>query len=585
MAPAAKKAGRLDGNNRAGGLSSYMSIVGWLPRYNRAWLPVDILAGIALAGLLIPEGMGYAGIAGLPPQAGLYAAIAGLFIYALFGSSRQVAVSATSSTAVIVAATVGPMAGADPARYAELTSAIVLLAGTIFLTAWVARLGFVSDFIARPVVIGFVFGLALVIIIRQASKLLGVHVGDGNFFQMSWQAASNLGHTSLPTLAITITGLVILVVLGRYGRKVPAALLLLSGGIAASYLLHLGSHGVALVGAVPSGLPAPALPHISWRDLDALIPGAAGIVLVAYAEGLGSARMLADRHKYEIDPGGELRATGLANICSSLLGGLPVAGGLSGSSANDSNGARSEISSLAAAVFFLLTVLLLTPLFHHLPEAVLGAIVVYAVRHMMNVREIIRFARIRRDSLGMILPALFGVLLFGVLPGLALSVVLSFAIIANELSRPRVVKLGKMKKTGSWVDVNRHPDALTFPGLAIYRIQGALFFASSGVVRNAFRKSVQKAEPRPATVAIDLEALYDIDATSVIMLDDLCQDLIGSGIEVVLTNVHHPVRDILARAGLIDKLGKRRFFSTVDAAAAELAGGAQDSRAERAKQR
>ncbi len=553
-------------------ISPYLAIAGWLPRYKRSWLPVDILAGIALAGLLIPEGMGYAGIAGVPPQAGLYAALAGLFIYALFGTSRQVAVSATSSTAVIVAATIGPMAGANFSRYAELTSAIVLLAGVIFLVAWVARLGFVSDFIARPVVLGFVFGLALIIIVRQASKLLGVHIDEGNFFRMAWDAASKLGHTNLPTLAITITGLAILVIFGRYGKKVPAALLLLAGGIVTSYALDLGAHGVALVGAVPSGLPAPSLPSLSLSDLGSLLPGAAGIVLVAYAEGLGSARVLADRHKYDIDPGGELRATGLANLGSSLLGGIPVAGGLSGSSANDSNGARSEVSSMAASAFLLLTLLLLTPLFHQLPEAVLGAIVVYAVRHMMNFKEIMRFARIRRDSLGVILPALFGVLLLGVLPGLALAVAMSLAITASELSRPRVVMLGKMKKTGAWVDADRHPEAQQFPGLAIYRIQGVLFFASADVVRDAIRKSVQKTEPRPETVAIDLEALYDIDATSVIMLDDLCQDLQSADIEVVFTNVHRPVRQVLTREGLIKRLGLQRFYGSVDAAVSHLAG-------------
>ncbi len=548
----------------------YLTIAGWLPAYKCAWLPVDIIAGIALVGLLVPEGMGYAGIAGVPPQAGLYAALAGLFIYALFGSSRQVAVSATSSTAVIVAATVGPLAGADPGRYAELTSAVVLLAGLIFLAAWLARLGFVSDFIARPVVLGFVFGLALIIIVRQASKLLGIHVNEGNFFKMSWEVLSNLGHANLPTLTVTLTGLATLVILGRYAKKVPAALLVLAGGIAASYSLGLAGRGVALVGAVPSGLPAPSLPGISWGDLSTLLAGAAGIVLVAYAEGLGSARMLADRHKYEIDPGAELRATGLANIGASLLGGIPVAGGLSGSSANDSNGARSEISSMAASAFLLLTLLLLTPLFRQLPEAVLGAIVVYAVRHMMNIKEIMRFARIRRDSLSMILPALFGVLLLGVLPGLALAVVLSFAVIANELSRPRVVLLGKMKKTGAWVDAARHPEAQRFTGLSIYRIQGVLFFASADVVRNAIRKSVQKADPRPKTVAIDLEALYDIDATSVVMLDDLWQDLNSAGISVVFTNVHRPVREVLKREGLIQRLGLGKFYSSVDSAVAQL---------------
>ena len=557
--------------NRSWHLSDYLAIARWLPAYNRAALPVDIIAGVALAGLLIPEGMGYAGIAGVPPQAGLYAAVAGLFIYALFGSSRQVAVSSTSSTAVIIAATVAPLAGGDLHRYAALTASLVLLAGLIFLIAWVARLGFVSDFIARPVVLGFVFGLALIIIIRQAPKLLGIKVADANFFQMAWSVLGKLGAVNPATLAVSGISLAVLIVINRYGRKVPGALLVLVGGISAAYLLGLGGHSVSLVGVVPAGLPAPSLPEISWGDLSTLIPGAAGIVLVAYAEGLGSARVLADRHGYEINPDEELRATGLANVGAGLLGGIAVAGGLSGSSANDSNGAHSEIAPIAASAFLVLTLLFLTPLFRDLPEAVLGAIVVFAVRHMLNVREILRFARIRRNSLGMILPALFGVLILGVLTGLALAVVLSLAVIASELSRPHVVPLAKMKKTGAWVDANRHPEAQRYPGVAIYRIQGVLFFASADVVRDALRRLVKRADPRPVVVALDLEALYDIDATSVIMLDELCEDLRGSGFDCVFTNVHRPVRQVLRREGLFDRLGRERFYSSVDSAVARLA--------------
>ncbi len=555
---------------KANRLADFLAIARWLPAYKRRWLPVDIVAGIALAGLLIPEGMGYAGIAGVPPQAGLYAAAAGLFIYALFGSSRHVAVSSTSSTAVIIAATVAPLAGTNLQRYAALTSAIVILAGLIFLVAWIARLGFVSDFVARPVVLGFVFGLALIIIIRQAPKLLGIQVASDNFFRMVWSVLGKLGAVNPATLAVSGASLAVLIIVNRYARKVPAALLVLAGGITAAFLLDLSGHGVSLVGSVPAGLPTPALPEISWGDLSTLIPGAAGIVLVAYAEGLGSARVLAERHRYEINPDEELRATGLANVGSGLLGGIAVAGGLSGSSANDSNGARSEIAPMAASAFLVMTLLFLTPLFRDLPEAVLGAIVVFAVRHMLNIREILRFARIRRDSLGMILPALLGVLIFGVLTGLALAVVLSFAVIANELSRPRVVPLAKMKKTGAWVDANRHPEAQRYPGVAIYRIQGVLFFASADVVRDALRRLVKRTDPRPMVVALDLEALYDIDATSVIMLDDLCEDLRSSGLDCVFTNVHRPVRQVLRREGLYDRLGPERFYSSVDSAVARL---------------
>ena len=556
----------------AGSRARFFAIAGWLPSYRRIWLRADIIAGVALVGLLISEGMGYAGIAGVPPQAGLYAALAGLFIYALFGSSRHVAVSATSSTAIIIAATVGPMAAGNPERYASLAATLVIITGLVFVLAWVSRLGFVSDFVAKPVVTGFVFGLALIIIIRQAPKLLGIQGlgGNGNFFRLSWDVVTHLGSVNNPTVIIGILSLATLVLLGRFAGRFPAALMVLVAGIVATFFLGLSDHGVSIVGHIPSGLPRPSLPSISPADLSTLIPSAAGIVLVAYAEGLGSARVLADRHRYEIDPNQELRATGFANIGSGLLGGIAVAGGLSGSSANDTNGAKTQVSTLTAAAVLLLTLVFLTSLFHDLPESVLAAIVIYAVRHMLNYREIWRFARIRGDSLGMTLPALGGVLVFGVLTGLALAVVLSLAILARELSRPHIVELGKIKETGAWVNYAHHPEADRFPPLAIYRINGVLFFASADIVRNAIRQSVKRGHPR--IVVIDLEALFDIDATSGVMLDDLSRDLQADGFEVAFTNAHHDVLRALTREGLVDKLGESRFYPSVDAAVARLAG-------------
>ena len=553
-----------------GRLAQWLPITGWLPRYHRTWLRPDLIAGVALAGLLVPEGMGYAGLAGVPPQAGLYAALAGLFIYALFGSSRQVAVSSTSSTAVMAAAVAGPLSGGDPGRYLALVAALVLTVGLIFIAAWVARLGFVSDFIARPVVTGFVFGLALIIGVRQAPKLLGIPGVEGNFFQMAWDVLSELGRVNLPTLTIGAAALVTLFLMSRFVPRVPGALLVLVAGIAVVALLQLKDAGVAVVGLVPSGLPRPSLPHIYWGDMVTIVPSAAGIALVAFAEGLGSARTFATRYRYDIFPGQELKATGLANVGSGLLGGIVVTGGLSGTSANDTDGAKSEVSTLAASAFILLTLLLLTPLFRDLPEAVLGAIVIHAVRHMVNVREIRRFARVRLDSLGMSVPALLGVLIFGVLPGLMLAVGLSFAILARELSQPRVARLGKMKKTGAWVSADRHPEAVRFPGIEIYRIQGVLFFASANVVRNTVRKSVAAAGAHPPVVVIDLEMLFDIDATSAIMLDDLRRDLKKSGAEIVFTNVHHPVEKILKREGLYDRIGPQGFFPSVDEAVEQL---------------
>lgn len=549
-------------------LAGLLPSVRWLPRYRRTWLRADVLAGIALAGLLIPESMGYATMAGAPPQAGLYASMMGLFIYALLGTSRHLAVTPTSALAIMVAAVVGPMAAADPDKYLAFTGALVLMVGAVFLAARVASLGFISDFLARPVITGFVFGLALIIIVRQTPKLLGIPKGEGDFFQMVRDILLSLGQAHSTTLAVSISALAALIIINLLVPRLPAALLVMIAGIAAGSIFDLQEHGVAVVGAVPSGLPGFSWPDLSWQEWTTMLPDAAGLALVAFAEGLGAARTFALRHRYDIDPNQELMATGLANVGSGLVGGIAVGGGLSGSSVNEGAGAKSEVSALAASAFMLLTLLLLTPLFHNLPEAVLGAVVVYAVRHMLNLGEIRRFARIRRDSLGMSLSALFGVLVFRILPGLIIAVVMSLVVLARELSRPRVALLGRMKDTGHWVDAGRHPEAARIPGVAIYRIQGVLFFASADVVRKAVRKGVLESDPVPASVILDLEALVDIDVTSVIMLDDLSSDLERHGVDVILTNVHTNVKEVLAREGLIERLGPEKVLGTVDEAVA-----------------
>lgn len=549
-------------------LSVFLPIAGWLPAYKRSWLSADAVAGIVLAGLLVPEGMAYAGIVGVPPQAGLYAAMIGLLIYAIFGSSHHLAVSATSSTAVMLYATIASLGIDDPGRQAALVAAAVIMTGLIFLAAGFIRLGFVSDFMARPVITGFVFGLALLIAVRQLPKLFGLPAVSGKFFPMVWDVVNTLGQTSLATLALGAGALAVLFAFDFLFPKVPGAIVVLALGILAVTLLGLDSQGVAIVGSVPGGLPALTLPDFTFNDVATLLPGAAGIALVAYAESLTTARAFASKHRYNINPNRELKAVGAANVGSGLLGGIVVGGGLSGSATNESAGAKTEISAIITSFAILATLLLLTPVFDNLPEAVLGAIVIHAVRQMMDFATMRRYASLSYEGPIVSLAALFGVLFLDIIPGLALAVTLSLLLLIREASRPSVAVLGRRPGTSDWVNRADHSPVEQVPGVIVCRIDGVLFFANADFVRRRILAAVRRS-PRPLPrVVIDMEMIPDIDITATMAFHQLIRELRVEGAEVSLAELHTPVRRMLSRDGIIEDLGQHKIFPTIEEAVA-----------------
>lgn len=553
---------------RSGRLASFMPITSWLRHYHRKWLLTDALAGIALAGLLIPEGMAYAGMVGVPPQAGLYAAMAGLFIYAVFGTSRQMSVAATSATAVMTYAAIASVDASDPGRYASLVAALVIMAGLMFLLAGVIRLGFISDFMARPVIKGFVFGLALLIIVRQIPKLLGTPKVSGGFFQMAREVIGSLDQTNMTTLTLGIIALLTLVIFTRFVPRVPGALAVLVLGIGSVTALGLDNNGVAIVGAVPGGLPRLSIPDVSLADLTTMFPAALGILLVAYAEGLGTARTFAARHHYDIASNQELKALGYANLASGLLGGIIVGGGLSGSAANESAGAKTELSTLVASAAVIATLLLLTPVFHNLPEVALGAIVIHAVRHMLDLKAMRRYASLRAEGPIVASAALLGVLIFDILPGLIIATGISLLLLLREVSRPRVAVLGRRPGTNDWIDSGHHPKAVQTPGTMVCRIDGVLFFADADYVRKHILAHVRTQPVRPQLVVLDLEMIPEIDITATITLGQLIDELRSDGVAVSLAEVRGPVRKMLKRDGITERLGADRMFYTIDEAVA-----------------
>jgi sulfate permease, SulP family len=547
-------------------IARFLPIVDWLPDSTPQTIRVDVLAGIALAGLLVPEGMAYAGIAGVPPQMGLYSAMAGMLVYAFLGTSRQLAVTATSSSAAMLAALLAPIAVGDPARYAVLASGAALAAGIIFLLGGALKLGAVSEFISKPVLKGFVFGLALTIMVKQAHKLTGISGGHGNFFALVWHVATSLRELNLWTCAVGAATLAVMFLLGAFAPRVPSALVVLVLGVLSVSWFGLKGHGVEVVGTIHAGMPSLTLPRIGEDEIADVFVGAIGIVLVLTAEALAAARTFAAKHKVEINPNQELCAMGAANIASGLVGGIIVGGGMSGTAANDSSGARSQLSTIASSICVALTLAYLLPLIQNLPEAVLGAIVVHAVAHLADIATLKRYARLHTGSLWGALIALLGVLQMGILKGLIFAVGITLVALMQRLSASQDSVLGRLPGTDNFADIARHPEAEQIAHLLIFRPNGMIFFANANRVRNRVRELTRLQPAPPRAVLINLEASPEVDLTSLEMLEQLRGELQQLGTALYFARVADRVRDLFHRSGFLERLGQDRLFPGVDLA-------------------
>lgn len=549
-------------------------ILQWLPHYQwRQWLRADVIAGITLWGVVVPEGMAYAGLAGMPPQAGLYTILAALVAYAIFGTSRQLVVVATSASAVMLAATLTALNPPDPGTYLALAAVLIVMIGAIFIFAGILRLGFITNFISRPIMEGFIFGLAIFIVVKQLPKLFGIHAGAGNTFEQLMYLFNHLGQTNLLVFAVGGVALVLLFVLHRLSGRLPAGLAVLALGIIVSAVFSLSVHGVAVVGKIPTGLPSFVLPDIRpsylWTLLPrwALLPGALGIALVIYTEGLGAANAFASKHGYEVNPNQELISYGIANLGSAVLGGMAAGGSLSQSSVNDSAGAKSSVSLLIAAAMGLITIVALTPLFTALPEAVLAAIIIYAVSHLMKWRQMQRFFQISQVEFWLGIVALLGVLIVDVLPGLAIAVLFSLVIVVYRSSRPYGSVLGQVPgEPGAYTDIRRHPDSKSIPGLVIFRFNSPLYFANAALFHSCLKELISASVPPAKAVIVDMVTNDQLDITSIEMLEKLAVELERNRIEIMVADVHQPVREIARRSGLTEHLDRAKVFPTVDAA-------------------
>ena len=558
-----------------------MPILQWLPKYDREWLRFDVIAGATVWGLLVPESIAYAGLAGLPPQAGLYTLLVTLAAYAVFGTSRHLIAAATSAAAVLLASSVGGLAGADAARYMSDAAGLVIFCGGLFLIAGFLRFGFVAQFLSRPVMEGFVFGLAIFVTVSQLPKLFGIEKGSGDTIKQFVHLIGHLGDTSGATLAVGAGALVLLFAVERLAPKIPGGLLALVLGILISSTLSLSERGVKIVGHVPSGLPTPGVPSLHGGDIVPLITAAAGLLLVIFSESLGAADNFATKYGYEIDPNQELIALGVANAGSGLLGGLAGGGSLSQSAVNEGAGARSEVSPLIAALLILITVLVLTPLFKNLPEAVLAALIIHAVSHLWKVAEMRRYYNLQRLEFWLALATLLGVITIDVLPGLVIGVAAMLLLVIDRASRPHVGTLARVPgERGAYGEVGRHPDYERIPDVLVLRLEAPLFYANAAPVRDQIKTLVGSNDPPPRALIIDIGGTDRLDVTSAEMLAQLVQTMHSAGIDVALADVRQPVSRMARRAGLARRLGEDRIFHTIDEAVRAL-GRAPESLVER----
>ena len=540
-------------DGRAGRLGRLLPIVRWLPGYRAAWLPRDALAAVSVWAVLVPQSLAYATIAGVPVQHGMYAALAGLLLYPVFGSSRLLVTAPTATVAAVSAAVVGPVAATGSLRYVGLSAGLAIAAGLVYLVLGLLRAGWIANFLSRAVLAGFVFGFALGISIDQLANLLGVHAPGGSYARQLVQILRELPATNPSTLVLGLGCLAALLLMRRFAPRLPRALIVAAASTVVTAGLHLAAHGVTVTGPVPDQLFTVGWPRVHWHDGATLLAGALSVIFVGYSESLAAARAVAVRYHEEVAPNAELIAQGAACLGSGLVGGFAVSGSLTKTSVAQTSGQRSQLASLLDAGLVLITLLLLAGLLANLPLAALGAIVIDSVIGLINVAELRRYLRVSRRDFTVAMAAMAGILLFNIMTGILVGVVLSLLLLIARASNPPLRRLGLDPRTGTYVDSARHPGVRLPPDVLVVRLDGPLFFADAHRFREDVAAMVR--QQRPAAVVLDMASVSQTDTDGADTLIRLARWLRARDVAVRLTRVESDVLDLWRRAGVVAALG------------------------------
>ena len=557
---------------------SRLPILEWAVGYRKDWIRLDVVAGLTAAAVVIPKALAYATLAGLPVQVGLYTALFPMVIYALLGTSRPLSVSTTTTLAILVAANLARVGSDDPNVLISATATLTLLVGVILVAASVLRLGFVADFISEPVLIGFKAGIGLVIVVDQIPKLLGAHFDKGGFFHNVVETIRAIPHASLPTLAVGVGTILLLVGVHRLLPRAPAPLFAVAAGIAAVSLLGLDRYGVATVGDIPRGLPSFISPDLSLVAV--LWPGALGCALMSFTETIAAGRAFAKNDEPPLVPNRELLATGLANAGSAVWGSMPAGGGTSQTAVNRSAGARSQLAGLVTAGATLLTMLLLAGPMGLMPQATLAAVVIVYSMGLIELAGFRAILGIRRLEFIWALAALAGVVVLGTLQGIVVAIVVSVVSLAQQVANPPVYVLGRKPGTNVFRPrSDEHPEDETFPGLLLLRVEGRVFFLNAARIGEKIRAAVNEAKPN--VVALDLSGVFDFEYTALKALIEAQKRLAEDGIAVWLVGLGPALLRVIDRSVLREPLGREQMHFNLEIAVRNYLRGGSDGRADR----
>jgi sulfate permease, SulP family len=534
-----------------------------LRSYQRDWLRVDVLAGVTVAAYLVPQVMAYAAVAGLPPAAGLWATAAAMLVYVLLGSSRQLSVGAESTTALMTAVALGGLGRGDPARYAGLAAGLAIVVGLICFGGRVLRLGFLADLLSKPVLVGYMAGVAVIMVSGQLGRLTGLRIDASSFAGELSYVLTHLRAIHLPTLALAAGLLVVLFTLDRLTPRLPVLLIGMLLATATVAFLHLQQHGIAVVGPLPAALPRPGVPTISLTDALHLLPAALGVAMVAFSDNMLTGRSFASRHHDTVDSNQELLALGAGNIAAGLVQGFPISSSGSRTAIADALGSRTQLYSLVAVGGIAGTVIFLRPVLSAFPTAALGAVVVYAAVRLVDVGELRRIGRFRRTELLLAVATTVAVLVLGVLGGVLVALSLSLLDLLYRVSRPHDGVLGFVPGVGGMHDVDDYADARLVSGLVVYRYDSPLFFANADNFRTRALQSVDLVGPAVQWFVLNAEANVSVDITAVDALEELRSQLQDRGIVFAMARVKQELRRDLQAAGFLGLVGSDRIFMTL----------------------
>jgi high affinity sulfate transporter 1 len=548
----------------------------WLPgvnalrHYKRAWLPRDLVAGLVLCALLVPQGMAYAELAGLPAITGLYTTVVCLAAYALFGPSPYLVLGPDSSLGPMIAAVILPLAAGDVEYSIALAGMLALMVGVICVGAGLARLGFVSDLLSAPVRVGYLAGLAITIFVSQLPKLFGYSVEGGNLVADIRDFITNLDQTNIWALGVGLLCLVIILGFKRWAPRAPGILFAVIAAIAATVLLDLAAKGVDTVGVLPQGFPKPSFPAVQVSDLAPLAAAAFGITLVAIGDTISTSAGFAARRGYEVDSDQELVGIGSANLLAGLFQGFPISTSSSRTAVAEQSGAKTQLTGIVAAAAVLAMLLFVPGLVRNLPQPALAAIVIVASISLFDLPALRHLWEVRKSEFALAAICILGVGLVGVLEGIVIAVLVAIFQIFAAAWRPHSAVLGKPESISGYHDLERYPEAQLTDGLLMIRWDAPLIFANANLFRNFVRAQVARSDPPPFWVLVAAEPITDVDTTAADMLVDLDEELNAAGIHLILAELKDPVRDKIERYGLYDTIDRRHFYPTIEDAIEEF---------------